>query len=162
MKKNCSWSTTYYGEMTHRKWQMIWLELAENYLQVSELHHIHISGCRMVCWSGMLVVKGVLRSSAVHLTVLVDTCTWWPVQEEAVLGMIEPVKVVSRLSSAPTTTSAGTVPASEADSCRIYGSSYSGVSFGSSFSPDNLLLTDRKSVRSRSVFYSSVTAHSSH
>ena len=43
------------------------------------------------------------------------------------------------------------VSASEADSCRIYGSSYSGVSFGSGFSPDNLLLTDRRPVRSRSA-----------
>ena len=69
--------------------------------------------------------------------------------------MIQPVTAVSQFSAVPTTTafvaSGSTVPASEADSCRIYGSSYSGVSFGSGFSPDNLLLTDRRPVRSRSI-----------
>ena len=68
--------------------------------------------------------------------------------------MIEPVKAVSQLSALPTTTAysaSSTVPASEVDSSRIYGSSYSGVSFGSGFSPDNLLITDRRPVRSRSL-----------
>jgi len=65
-------------------------------------------------------------------------------QEEDV---IEPVKAGSQLASVPPMT----VSASEADSARIYGSSYSGVSFGSGFSPDNLLLTDRRPVRSRSL-----------
>ena len=79
---------------------------------------------------------------------------WLYLQEEA----NEPVKAVSQFTAVPVTTAytaSGTVPASEADSCRIYGSSYSGVSFGSGFSPDNLLLTDRRPVRSRS-HYSSV------
>lgn len=67
---------------------------------------------------------------------------------------------MSQYAAVPTTTAAlayaasGPVPTSEADSCRIYGSSYSGVSFGSGFSPDNLLLTDHRPVRSRSVPYS--------
>ena len=72
--------------------------------------------------------------------------------------MIAPVKADSQFSALPTTTAyvvGAAVPASEADSGRIYGSSYSGVSFGSGFSPDNLLLTDRRPVRSRSN-YSSV------
>ena len=75
------------------------------------------------------------------------------VQGEDVSEVIEPVKTVTQLSAVPTTTAyvtSGAVPVSEADSCRIYGSSYSGVSFGSGFSPDNLLLTDRRPVRSRS------------
>ena len=37
---------------------------------------------------------------------------------------------------------------SEIESCRIYGSSYSGVSFGSSFMPDNLV-SERRPARSR-------------
>jgi len=71
--------------------------------------------------------------------------------------VIEPAKAVSQFAAVPSTAyvSRTTVPTSEADSCRIYGSSYSGVSFGSGFSPDNLLLTDRRPVRSR-YEYSSV------
>lgn len=79
---------------------------------------------------------------------------------------IAPVKAASQFTAVPTTTAAApayvassTVPASEVDSARIYGSSYSGVSFGSAFSPDNLLLTDRRPLRSRSLvcFKSSLT-----
>jgi len=78
------------------------------------------------------------------------------VQEEEVIA---PVKAASQFAAMPTTTAAttaahvasSTVAASEVDSARIYGSSYSGVSFGSAFSPDNLLLTDRRTLRSRSL-----------
>jgi len=80
------------------------------------------------------------------------TRMWSNVQDDNVSEVIEPVKTVTQLSAVPTTTAyvaSGAVPTSEADSCRIYGSSYSGVSFGSGFSPDNLLLTDRRPVRSR-------------
>ena len=77
-------------------------------------------------------------------------------QEEEVIA---PVKAASQFAAMPTTTAAttaahvasSTVAASEVDSARIYGSSYSGVSFGSAFSPDNLLLTDRRTLRSRSL-----------
>ena len=68
--------------------------------------------------------------------------------------MIEPVRAGSQMAAAgPPAPPAASAPVSEAgdSSCRIiYGSSYSGVSFGSAFSPDNLLLTDRRPVRSRS------------
>ena len=74
-------------------------------------------------------------------------CGWLLKEEET---MIAPVKAASQYSAAPAPPRSA-VSASEVDSSRIYGSSYSGVSFGSSFSPDNLLLTDRRPVRSRSA-----------
>ena len=68
--------------------------------------------------------------------------------------MIEPVRAGSQMAAAgPPAPPAASAPVSEAGDSSfriIYGSSYSGVSFGSAFSPDNLLLTDRRPVRSRS------------